>query len=160
MQWTSRAICPFGTTRIGRGNQNLVSLLVSDGLENGLLVWLHRHSGNSDLFKRKPRECSEFTGSPQTQHLQYYFVGRFWLSSRGIEVLRGLDSGANRTSCSGREQKENENPQGLRAPGILLSLCRFHGIPFSESHGEAAVGETHFVNSIRFVSLAPTPFRV
>jgi hypothetical protein len=67
---------------------------------------------------------------------------------------------ASYVNCNGREQKENENPQGIRAPGILLSLCRSHGIPSSESHGEAAVGETHFVKSIRFVSLASTPFSV
>jgi hypothetical protein len=83
MQWTSRAICPFGPRWNGR-NQNLVSLLVLDGLETGLPVWRYTRTGSLDLFRMK---------KPRMLRIQRVFhkLSNFRIASSGVSgcLLRG-----------------------------------------------------------------------
>jgi hypothetical protein len=80
---------------------------------------------------QKPANVQNSQGFPQTQQLQDCFAGRLWLSSRRIEALRRLDSGANRASCSGREQKKTKIPRAYGPQGFsclsaapMESRCR------------------------------------
>jgi hypothetical protein len=116
------------------GLQGRFTLSVQGGMGGGVRIWFPFQCRTAlrmgcwcgfiavpaarTVSNENPAIAQNSKGFPQTPHLQDYFVRRLWLSSRGIEVLLGLDSGANWTSCSGREQKKTKIPRAYGPQGF------------------------------------------